>query len=234
MSIDVPFEDLNAVALESYEAYFNKTIIQEGNWSHWTATRPTLKVAFHTDIRDIVYILSAVLSSDSTYCRHNVTERLLSQQVPLTIGVADIAEEDRASWLDRLVDIALTLLLCLPVGPGFPLERRRLTNTPMSTVAAQWREQTTFQDFVASQFLEPNQGDFDNEGTSTTSLLKAAVLERNHQLRVRWTHDFREHLSIDGLRRTLSIFVLRFYITKLSERLVARPEVLAIKSLVSY
>lgn len=233
MSIDVPFEDLKAAELKSYEAYFNKTITREGNWSHWTATRPSFKVAFHTDIRDIVHILSAVLSTNSTYCRPDVTKRLLSQQVPLTIGVADIAKEDHASWLDRLVDIALTLLLCLPVGPGVPLETNRLANTPMSMAAAQWREHTTFQDFVASQFPELNQSDFDNEETSTTSLLKAAVLERDYQLRVHWTNDFREHLSIDHLRQTLSIFVLRFYITKLSERLVARPHILAVKSLIT-
>ncbi|PVH88702.1 hypothetical protein DL98DRAFT_565599 [Cadophora sp. DSE1049] len=88
----------------------------------------------------------------------------------------------------------------------------------MSVIAAPWNEGTAFQDFVASQFPEPMQHDYDGEETLSISLLKAVVLERSLGIRVEWTHDFREHLSFDYARRILRIFALRYYITKLGER----------------
>jgi len=218
ISLDIPIEDLNAVAFESYENYFNETINQEGDWRQWTSTRPMFEVAFRTDIRDIIHILSAVLSSSPICRRADVTERFLLQQVPWS-EVAEISKAGRRSWLDGLVDISLSLLLCVPVGADIPLVTDRAARPSVGMVAATWSESITFQDFVASQFPEPT-SHYYGKVVLPPLLLKAVILERNFRIRVQWTNDFREHLSFDLAGRVLRVFALRYYITRLGERLV--------------
>ncbi|KAK0109807.1 hypothetical protein ONS95_002479 [Cadophora gregata] len=211
--LELPLKDVNAIDFTSYENYLDDQIIQDDDWWHGISTRPTFELAFHTDIRDIVHMLTTLLSANVPCRRADLTDAFLLHQVPWTAELAQPFKESYASWLDKLVDMALTLLLSFPVGS------RVSTSKSLTMDLALWDENTTFQTFIESQFPEPTGRAGDAEETLQTSILTGVALVRNSGIKVEWTHDFRHHLRFDARHHILSIFVLREYITRLGERI---------------
>lgn len=188
----------------AYPSFYHDTwfVLREGEPAETDFMQPTTHEHVQIVVEEIVK-----MTESGENCQRVALREVLSRN-----AIFESAFEDKVGSLNRIIDLALRLWLCLHI---------RERTFAHATKSLQWGDEESLQEFIASKFRQPRSFDALEEKMIDYTLphnFNVVNLRRYSAIKTKWTSSLDEHLTLDREHRKLKIFRLKYYMYGLRKR----------------